>query len=212
MIFLLEIILNLVGFSVGITIGIISYIGYKNTGSPTLFRLLTAFFAIGVGFGVLALGFILDDLFLKTGDPNQGIITIGVACQTIGYWFIAFSHTLKNFFPKSRYLRSIGIMPLFLVSFISLEHILRAVSFILLVYGAIETILSYIQGKKKSTLFVAIGLACLGFGEFVGWYSFVFPETILYVFSIIIKIGGLLSLGIPIFNMPLHKVTFDEKS
>ena len=210
--FLLEIILNLVGFSVGITISIISYIGYKNTGSPTLFRLLIAFFAIGVGFGVLALGFILDDLFLKTGDPNQGIITIGVACQTIGYWFIAFSHTIKNFFPKSRYLRSIGIMPLFLVSFISLEHILRAVSFILLVYGAIETILSYIQGKKKSTLFVAIGLACLGFGEFVGWYSFVFPETILYVFSIIIKIGGLLSLGIPIFNMPLHKVTFDEKS
>ena len=212
MIFLLEIILNLIGFSVGITISIISYIGYKNTGSPTLFRLLIAFFAIGVGFGVLALGFILDDLFLKTGDPNQGIITIGVACQTIGYWFIAFSHTLKNFFPKSRYLRSIGIMPLFLVSFISLEHILRAVSFILLVYGAIETVLSYIQGKKKSTLFVAIGLACLGFGEFVGWYSFVFPETILYVFSIIIKIGGLLSLGIPIFNMPLHKVTFDEKS
>ena len=210
--FLLEIILNLIGFSVGITISIISYIGYKNTGSPTLFRLLIAFFAIGVGFGVLALGFILDDLFLKTGDPNQGIITIGVACQTIGYWFIAFSHTLKNFFPKSRYLRSIGIMPLFLVSFISLEHILRAVSFILLVYGAIETVLSYIQGKKKSTLFVAIGLACLGFGEFVGWYSFVFPETILYVFSIIIKIGGLLSLGIPIFNMPLHKVTFDEKS
>ena len=210
--FLLEIILNLVGFSVGITISIISYIGYKNTGSPTLFRLLIAFFAIGVGFGVLALGFILDDLFLKTGDPNQGIVTIGVACQTIGYWFIAFSHTIKNFFPKSRYLRSIGIMPLFLVSFISLEHILRAVSFILLVYGAIETVLSYIQGKKKSTLFVAIGLACLGFGEFVGWYSFVFPETILYVFSIIIKIGGLLSLGIPIFNMPLHKVTFDEKS
>jgi len=210
--FLLEIILNLIGFSVGITISIISYIGYKNTGSPTLFRLLIAFFAIGVGFGVLALGFILDDLFLKTGDPNQGIVTIGVACQTIGYWFIAFSHTIKNFFPKSRYLRSIGIMPLFLVSFISLEHILRAVSFILLVYGAIETILSYIQGKKKSTLFVAIGLACLGFGEFVGWYSFVFPETILYVFSIIIKIGGLLSLGIPIFNMPLHKVTFDEKS
>ena len=210
--FLLEIILNLIGFSVGITISIISYIGYKNTGSPTLFRLLIAFFAIGIGFGVLAIGFILDDLFLKTGDPNQGIVTIGVACQTIGYWFIAFSHTIKNFFPKSRYLRSIGIMPLFLVSFISLEHILRAVSFILLVYGAIETVLSYIQGKKKSTLFVAIGLACLGFGEFVGWYSFVFPETILYVFSIIIKIGGLLSLGIPIFNMPLHKVTFDEKS
>ena len=208
--FLLEIILNLIGFSVGITIGIISYIGYKNTGSPTLFRLLIAFFAIGVGFGVLALGFILDDLFLKTGDPNQGIITIGVACQTIGYWFIAFSHTLKNFFPKSRYLRSIGAIPLFLVSFNYIENILRAVSFILLVYGSIETLISYIQGKRKTTLFVAVGLGLLGFGEFIGWYSFVFPETILYSFSIIIKIVGLIAIGIPVSKIPLRKVSFDE--
>ena len=210
MIFSLEIILNLVGFSVGITIGIISYIGYKNTGSPTLFRLLTAFFAIGVGFGVLALGFILDDMFLKTGDVNQGIITIGIACQTTGYWFIAFSHTIKNFFPKSRYLRSIGALPLFLVSFSYVENILRAVSFILLVYGAIETLISYIQGKKSTTLFVAIGLSLLGFGEFIGWYSFVFPETILYVLSIIMKIGGLIAVGIPVSKIPLRKISFDE--
>jgi len=188
--FLLEIILNLVGFSVGITISIISYIGYKNTGSPTLFRLLIAFFAIGIGFGVLAIGFILDDLFLKIGDPNQGIVTIGVACQTIGYWFIAFSHTIKNFFPKSRYLRSIGAIPLFLISFNYIENILRAVSFILLVYGSIETMISYIQGRKKTTLFVAVGLGLLGFGEIIGWYSFVFPETVLYAVSIIIKIVG----------------------
>ena len=210
--FLHESILNLVGFAIGITIGCISYFGFKNTGSPTLFRLSIAFIAIGIGFGILAFGYILDDSVTQTGKINRGITTLGVASQAVGYWFIAFSHTIKTFFPKSRYLRSVGIMPLFLVSFVSLEHILRAVSFILLVYGAIETLLSYIQGKKKSTLFVAVGLACLGFGEFVSWYSFVFPETILYVFSIIVKIGGLLSLGIPIFNMPLHKVTFDEKS
>ena len=210
--FLHESVLNLVGLAVGIIIGCISYFGFKNTGSPTLFRLSIAFIAIGIGFGILAFGYILDDSVTQTGKINRGITTLGVASQAVGYWFIAFSHTIKTFFPKSRYLRSVGIMPLFLVSFVSLEHILRAVSFILLVYGAIETLLSYIQGKKKSTLFVAVGLACLGFGEFVSWYSFVFPETILYVFSIIVKIGGLLSLGIPIFNMPLHKVTFDEKS
>jgi hypothetical protein len=101
-------------------------------------------------------------------------------------------------------------MPLFLVSFVSVEHILRAVSFILLVYGSIETMISYLNGKKKTTLFVAVGLALLGFGEFVSWYSFVFPETILYVGSIIIKICGLFSLGIPIFKIPLRKITFDE--
>ena len=208
--FFFEIILNLVGLLVGIVIGIISYIGFKNTASPTLFRLSIAFFAIGIGFGILAAGFILDDFIFKTGDVNRGISTLGVASQTVGYWFIAFSHTIRTFFPKSRYLRSIGAIPLFLVSFNYIENILRAVSFILLVYGAIETLISYIQGRKKATLFVAVGLGLLGFGEIVGWYSFVFPETVLYAASIIIKIGGLISVGIPVSKIPLRKISFDE--
>ena len=208
--FFLEISLNSVGFLVGIIIGIISYIGFKNTGSPTLFRLSIAFFAIGIGFGILATGFILDDIILKTGNINTGISMLGIASQVIGYWFIAFSHTIKTFFPKSRYFRSIVALPLFLVSLGYVETILRAISFILLVYGAIETMISYAQGRKKTTLFVAIGLGLLGFGEFIGWYSFVFPETILYVASIIMKIGGLVSIGIPVSKIPLRKITFDE--
>jgi len=208
--FFLEIILNLIGLLVGLVIGTISYIVFRNTASPTLFRLSIAFFAIGIGFGILATGFALVDFIYKTGDVNIGISTLGVASQTIGYWFIAFSHTIRTFFPKSRYLRSIGAIPLFLVSFNYIENILRAVSFILLVYGAIETLISYIQGRKKTTLFVAVGLGLLGFGEFVGWYSFVFPETILYVTSIIIKIGGLISVGIPVSKIPLRKISFDE--
>ena len=208
--FFFEIILNLIGLLVGVIISIISYIGFKNTGSPTLFRLSIAFFSIGIGFGILATGFILDDYIFKTGDINRGISTLGVASQTVGYWFIAFSHTIRTFFPKSRYLRSIGAIPLFLVSFNYIENILRAVSFILLVYGAIETMISYIQGRKKATLFVAVGLGLLGFGEIVGWYSFVFPETVLYAASIIIKIGGLISVGIPVSKIPLRKISFDE--
>jgi len=208
--FFLEIVLNLVGLLVGLVIGTISYIGFKNTASPTLFRLSIAFFAIGIGFGILAAGFILDDFIFKTGDINRGISTLGVAAQVIGYWFIAFSHTIRTFFPKSRYFRSIGAIPLFLVSFNYVENILRAVSFILLVYGAIETMLSYIQGRKKSTLFVAVGLGLLGLGEIVGWYSFVFPETVLYVSSIVIKIVGLISVGIPVSKIPLRKISFDE--
>ena len=208
--FFLEISLNSIGFLVGIIIGTISYIGFKNTASPTLFRLSIAFFAIGIGFGILATGFIIDDFIFETGNINTGISMLGIASQVIGYWFIAFSHTIKTFFPKSRYLRSIGALPLFLVSFGYVETILRAVSFILLVYGAIETLISYIQGRKKTTLFVAIGLGLLGFGEFVGWYSFVFPETILYAASIIVKIGGLVSIGIPISKIPLRKISFDE--
>ena len=135
------------------TIGIISYIGFRNTGSPTLFRLTIAFFAIGIGFGVLALGYIIDDMMMHTGNVNRGITTIGIAIQTIGYWFIAFSHTIKTFFPKSKYLRSVGVLPLFLVSFASIEHVIRAVSFILLVYGSIETIVIIFTRKKKINTF-----------------------------------------------------------
>ena len=208
--FFLEISLNLVGLLVGIIIGIISYIGFKNTGSPTLFRLSIAFCAIGIGFGILATGFIIDDFIFETGNINAGISMLGIASQVIGYWFIAFSHTIKTFFPKSRYLRSIGALPLFLVSFGYVETILRAVSFILLVYGAIETLISYIQGRRKTTLFVAVGLGLLGFGEFIGWYSYVFPETVLYAISIVIKISGLISVGIPVSKIPLRKISFDE--
>ena len=96
------------------------------------------------------------------------------------------------------------------MSFNYIENVLRAVSFILLVYGSIETLISYIQGKRKTTLFVAVGLGLLGFGEFIGWYSFVFPETILYSFSIILKIIGLIAVGIPVSKIPLRKVSFDE--
>ena len=208
--FLLENILNLIGFLVGLVIGIMSFIGFKNTGSPTLFRLTIAFFSISIGFFVIWLGYMLEDFVLKSGSIERGIQTIGIIIQTVGYFFIAFSHSIKSFFPKSRYFRSIGIFPLFLVSSIQLEHIFRSVSFILLAYGAIETILSYIENKNKGTISIAVGLALLALGEFLGWYSFVFPESIMYIMSMIIKIGGLIALFIPISKVPLTRIKFDE--
>jgi hypothetical protein len=209
--FLLENILNLIGFVVGLTIGVIAYIGYKNTGSATLFRLSIAFLSIGVGFFVVWAGYMAEDFVLQKGQIERWIQTLGIGIQTVGYFFIAFSHSIKSFFPKSRYLRSIGIIPLFLVSAVHIEHIFRSISFILLVYGAIETILSYFEGKKKGTIFVAMGLSFLALGEFLGWYSFVFPESILYYVSISIKIAGLISLFIPVSKIPLTKIKFDPE-
>ena len=77
-------------------------------------------------------------------------------------------------------------------------------------YGAIETMLSYIQGKKKKTLFVGVGLGLLVLGEFIAWYSLIFPESALYSISIVIKIAGLLSLFIPVSKLPLKKIKFDD--
>ena len=208
--FLLENILNLIGFLVGLAIGIMSYIGFRNTGSPTLFRLTIAFSSISLGFFVIWTGYMVEDFVTKTGSVERWIQTLGIAIQTVGYFFIAFSHSIKSFFPKSSYFRSVGIIPLFLVSSVQLEHIFRSVSFILLAYGAIETMLSYLDNKNKGAISVSIGLGLLALGEFVGWYSFVFPESILYSASMIIKIGGLIALFIPVSKVPLTKIKFDN--
>ena len=206
----LEGILNLIGFIIGLIIGAFSYIGYKNTGSPVLFRLTIAFFAIGIGFGIIWSGYIVNEVIFGEEKMNRGIQALGLGIQTIGYFFIAFSHTIKSFFPKSRYFRSVGILPLFFLSAMNIEHIIRAFSFILLVYGSIETIVSYIEGKQKGALAVGIGLGLLAFGEFIAWYSLIFPESIIYSISIVIKISGLLSLFIPISKLPLRKIKFDD--
>lgn len=187
-----------------------SIIGFRNTGSPTLFRLSIAFLSISLGFFVIWMGYIIEDFVIKSGTIERWVQTLGIAIQTVGYFFIALSHSIKSFFPKSSYFRSVGILPLFLVSSVQLEHIFRSVSFILLAYGAIETMLSYFENKNKGAVSVAVGLGLLALGEFLGWYSFVFPESILYTASMTIKIGGLVALFIPISKVPLTKIKFDD--
>jgi hypothetical protein len=208
--FLLENILNFVGFLVGLSIGIMSLIGFRNTGSPTLFRLTLAFFSISIGFFIIWAGYMAEDFIFKSGNIERWIQTVGIAIQTIGYFFIAFSHSIKSFFPKSSYFRSVGFFPLFLVSSVQLEHIFRSISFILLAYGAIETMLSYFENKNRGAISVSIGLAFLALGEFLGWYSFMFPESMLYSIATIIKIIGLIALFIPVSKVPLTKIKFDK--
>ena len=187
-----------------------SFIGFRNTGSPTLFRLTIAFISISLGFFVIWTGYMVEDFVIKSGSIERWIQTLGIIIQTIGYFFIAFSHSIKSFFPKSSYFRSVGILPLFLVSSVQIEHVFRSISFILLAYGAIETMLSYFENRNKGTIWVSLGLGLLALGEFLGWYSFVFPESILYTASMIIKIGGLISLFIPVSKVPLTKIKFDK--
>jgi hypothetical protein len=152
----------------------------------------------------------VEDFIIKSGSIERWIQTLGIVIQTVGYFFIAFSHSIKSFFPKSSYFRSIGIFPLFLVSSVQIEHVFRSISFILLAYGAIETMLSYFENRNKGTIWVSVGLGLLALGEFLGWYSFVFPESIMYPISMIIKIGGLLSLFVPVSKVPLRKINFDK--
>ena len=84
--FILENILNLAGFIIGIIIGVFAYVGYKNTGSPVLFRLTIAFVAIGIGFGIIWAGYMIDDIFFQEGKINRGLQALGLGTQTIGYF------------------------------------------------------------------------------------------------------------------------------
>lgn len=195
--------LNLVGFAVGILTGSIAYIGYKSTASPTLFRLCIAFFAIGSGFLIIWIGYIV------AGDQDsirRGVQTLGNGVQMVGYFFITFSYGLKSFFPKNRALRSLIFFPPALFSYVHLEHIFKSVSFVLLVYGAIETLLTYTEKKNRGAIFVANGFALLALGEFLGWYSLVFPDSVLYILSITIKIAGLLSMLVPVSRLQIARM------
>jgi hypothetical protein len=205
--FILETALNLLGFIVGLALGIFAYVGFRNTGSPTLFRLNIAFFSIGIGFGIVGFGYLIESFVLNFVQIDPWIQTLGIGIQTIGYFFIAFSHGIKSFFPKSRYFKSI-ILPLFVIPGNSIEHIIRSISFILLVYGTIETIMSYMENRKRSTIFIAAGLGLLALGEFLGWYSIVFPKSVLYFVSVSTKVAGLGALFIPISQVPLRGVKF----
>lgn len=209
--FLLENILNLIGFLVGLAIGVMSYVGFRNTGSPTLFRLAISFFSISIGFCVIWIGYTLEDLVIKSGEIEGWVQTTGMGIQTVGYFFMAFSHSIKAFFPKNRYLRSVVVSPLFIISFAHIEHIFRATSFILLVYVAIETMLSFLENRKKGAILVSAGLAMLALGEFLGWYSFVFPESILYYVSVLVKITGLIMLFLPVSKVPMTRIRFDDE-
>ena len=73
-----------------------------------------------------------------------------------------------------------------------------------------EGILSYFENKNKGAISVSVGLAFLAFGEFLGWYSFMFPESMLYSISMVIKIAGLIALSIPVSKVPLTKIKFDK--
>lgn len=193
----------------GLVIGVMSIIGFRNTASPTLLRLSLAFFSISLGFMIVWIGYMAEILPSRPGQAGWWVETLGVGVQTLGYFFIAFSHGIKTFFPKSRYFRSVGVFPLFLVSSVQLGHILRSISFVLLVYGAIETILSYLESRNRGTISVAVGLSMLALGEFLSWYSMVFPGSFVYSVSLVIKIGGLVSLFVPVSRIPFKRIRLE---
>ena len=183
--------MNLLGLGISAFIGRFAYSGYATVASPNLLRLTFAFVSIAIGFALIASG-------LFAGSYSQALTTAGLAAQALGYFFIAFSHSLKSFdlAPTRHFL----FLPLAVTGFVipgnSIEHIVRSISFILLVYVSIETMASYMQSRKSSTLMIGSGLGMLAGAELMSWYNFIYPDSF-YVAALSIKLAGFGLMFVP---------------
>ncbi|HKU48716.1 MAG TPA: hypothetical protein VJP79_02080 [Nitrososphaera sp.] len=186
--------MNLLGLGISAFIGRFAYAGYSAIASPNLLRLTFAFISIAIGFVLLSAA-----SFVQAADYSRGIATTGLGVQAVGYFFIAFSHSVKSFdFAPPKYFAF--LLPFALTPFVipgnSIEHLVRSISFILLVYVSIETMASYMQNRRTSTLMIGSGLGMLALAEIMAWYSFVYPGAFFYV-AIAIKVIGFGLLFVP---------------
>ncbi|MFQ5969715.1 MAG: hypothetical protein ACE5J2_04400 [Nitrososphaerales archaeon] len=205
-----ESVMNLLGFGIGLSIGTFAYRGYSNVGSPTLLRLTFAFLSISLGFLILWAQSMVDIFALSRPADVNSMLVIGLGFQALGYFFLAFSHSIQSLKFKHMApafaLISLAIAPLFVIPGNSIEHIIRSISFILLVYGATQTMTSYMWSKNRNTLIIASGLALLALGEFIGWYNFIYPGSMFYYASIIVKIAGISAIFVPLYRFPMGRI------
>jgi hypothetical protein len=202
--------MNLLGFGIGLLIAKFAYSGYRSVGSPTLLRLGFAFAAISFGFLLIWIYSITGIVLQSVTSDLAALLVIGLGSQAVGYFFLAFSHsiqslTFKHMAPAFA-LVSLVIAPFFVIPGNSIEHIIRSISFILLVYGATQTIVSYMWSRRKGTLVIASGLGMLALGEFIGWYNFIYPGSMFYYISVTAKIAGISAIFVPLYRFPIGRV------
>ena len=120
--------LALLGAFIGLSIAYISLIGYRETGSPALLRLTSAFILLFLGFICEALAIfgyvgVLPILVLATA-----FFTIASSfLETLGFFFLAFSYVLNV-----RAIQRVSVMPLILplsLPVIQISAALKSISF-----------------------------------------------------------------------------------
>lgn len=202
-----ETVLGIIGSGIGFSIARFAYGGYANVGSPTLLRLMVAFASISLGF--LLLWARAVQITYDSAEMTPDLLLVGLGFQAAGYFFLAFSHSLQSMtfrhMAPAIALVSLALTPLFVIPGNSIEHIIRSISFILLVYGATQTMTSYIWSKRTSTLLIASGLGLLALGEFVGWYNFIYPGMFYYI-SMIIKVLGMVAIFVAIYGFRMRRM------
>lgn len=191
--------LQFIGAAVAFSIAMVAYRGTRETSSSSMLRLAAAFVFLGTGFALQGLGgFGLFGSFAGI----QTILIAGLFLQTVGYFFLAFSHVLDV--VVSRRLGPLLILfPIFAVSTMSLETVLRSLSFFFILYGVLETGLSYGKTKNPTTLMITAGLGMLAAGW---WVSLAAPDIALLTFlQLLMREVGLITLFVPVLRFSFRK-------
>ncbi len=195
--------LQFIGAFVSLSVAAVSFRGFRQTDSPSLLRLSTAFLFLGFGFFVEgASGLSVATAFLTTAA------LVGLLFQTTGYFFLAFSHAIDVTVSK-RLGIALLVFPMLSMSGLQLDAMLSILSFYFVFYGFVETLYSYARTRRPDTLLIASGLALIGAGTFVQWLSDVYLQVsaisqVLLLSQVLMEEVGLLILFVPVMTYILE--------
>jgi len=162
-------------------------------------RLTTAFVFLGLGFtveGIVGLGSSIPWLPPVTAT----LVVFGLGLETLGYFFLAFSHAIDVMLSK-RLVLAVMIFPVLTVSGTTLNDLLSILSFYFVLYGVVETLYSYKATRKPDTMLIAGGLSLMASGIFTQWLSIVYVSVnLLPLIEILLKEMGLMLLFVPVLS------------
>ena len=172
--------------------------GYKKTQSPTLLRLTFSFCFISLSFFVDTIinltSFGLIPLFALVISL---LVVIASGLEATGYFLLAFSH-IVNVRSSSK----LGLLATLIIPKLNLSIILQSLSFFFVLFGAVETLLSYFRNKNINTFFISMGLMAISLSVPLTWasslYTMISPNFLLY--ALITKVTGLSILFIPVLR------------
>jgi hypothetical protein len=195
--------LQFIGAFVAFSIALVAYKGVRETSSSSMLRLAAAFVFLGTGFvleGLEGVGAFASIPGLEISLAT--ILLAGLFLQTVGYFFLAFSHVLDVVVSR-RLGPLLVLLPIFAVSPTSVDTVLRSLSFYFILYGVLETSLSYSKTRNPNTLFIATGLGMLAAGW---WVSLAAPDiALLTLLQLLMREVGLIALFVPVLKFSFRK-------
>ena len=193
--------LQLVGAFISYSVARVARRGYLETRSPTLLRLTLAFALLGTGFVISGVsGLVVMDMLPGLAFLLSAFVVAAAGLETVGYFFLAFSHIIDV-----RGKSSVKVTPALFIPIASAAAALRSLSFYFLLYGVVETFISYFKTKRRETMPIALGLSLIFGSEFIRWLSLFEAGGMMTFISLLVKIIGFFALYIPVMQFSAQK-------